>query len=655
MNEAKQEQLFYKLKQNIYTTNNKNINYPQQNKKKILQNIKAHLICPTTIIREKKTISFLKSFQSDLSNKNSILQSPIRNNKKYKIIQNLNNNNLIEEKKIIKNQKIKIKLNKNIKFTVNNDLLNYKIHKINPKNKKKEKISIISPNKLCNNTYLEKINNKLINSIKNSFELSEFNIKRKNNENSLSKHYNKFQEKNLETLNNNIENLIREKSASNKKYCKNNSLNKNNKKIINWKKVSFINKLKKKKNISETFSNPYFLNMEKFKENQIRNRNINSNINKKITKMRTFWNNLNQYKLSNLNNNNKISIKLDLNNLTINDDLNRLNRDNFKQNSSILFPSSLFNSQYIYKKKLKKKNDYIKIENNNSNSNNNNNNLLNNNDGDNNNYIKTENSVEKIGNRINNYSNKNNYFTIAKERKNLILNSPNYNGDKIANSTNPDFNKNILINSLKLNNKKDENNFNYYINNNWSSNINNNYHIEYINNSCNYKHSNTINNIDKIQKYSKEINTIRNTNLAINGKHYFTSYDYPFKPKIIINKKIIVNKKKRIANKSENKKLRNIITSIKYRNKKNNLDSGSDLDEKNIILSEVDNDGKINIKVKEMKNSIEKIIRENSANKKKNYYIYSTNPKESLTYVKKNQGTHFSKNKNYINNIHQIE
>ena len=662
MNEEKQEQFFYKQKQRQNITNNKNINHIfQQNKKKLFQKIKAHLLCPNTIIREKKTISFIKSFHGDLSNKNNIIQSPFRNNNICDTNQNFNNNNLNNDKSFLKKAKIKIKLNKNRKYLVKSNLLNYKIQKI-PKYPKYEESSIISPDRLGNTTYLNNINYNFINPNRNSFELSETNASRKNNENSIRNYYyNKTPEINFEILSDHNENLIREESTSNDKLGKNNSINRTNK-IINWKKVSYINKLRRKKNISETFSNFHYINIDKFKDNKKKDINlnkiskINTNINyknKKLIKKRAQMNNINNYKSLNLINNN--SIKSDVNDYNTFDNLDKFNK--IKQNTSIILPSNIIKDEYYYKYNNKinnNNNDYIKIENYNSD----NNVILSLNNENDINYIKTENSVEKKENRIDNYSHKNNYYTITREKKKLILNSPNYNRDIAGNSINTGFNSDILNNSSELNDNKTKRykkNVNYYYNNNWCNNINNNFNIKYINNSCNYNYTNTNNNVDNIQNSKKGLNAKPNPNLAINAKHNLPSCDYLFKPKKIIYKNPIMNKKKRNSSNSENKKLRNIITSIKYRNKKNESDSWSDLDEKNIILSEVDNDGTINIKVKEMKNSIEKIIRENSTQRRKKNYLYSINPKECLTYVKKNQGTHFSKKKQHNNNIHQIE
>ena len=72
---------------------------------------------------------------------------------------------------------------------------------------------------------------------------------------------------------------------------------------------------------------------------------------------------------------------------------------------------------------------------------------------------------------------------------------------------------------------------------------------------------------------------------------------------------------------------------------------------KNGLLYEYDKEGKINCKIREMKNSVEKIIRENSNSKFKKSNIIEDSPKKQKKgiislYVKKNQGTILRKNKN---------
>ena len=102
--------------------------------------------------------------------------------------------------------------------------------------------------------------------------------------------------------------------------------------------------------------------------------------------------------------------------------------------------------------------------------------------------------------------------------------------------------------------------------------------------------------------------------------------------------------------------MKNVITSIEYCNKNNKSYNST---KKNIILSEVNNSGKINVRIREMENSIEKLIKENSLNSKNNMPNNNfdlPSPKkwnEDITYVKKNQGTHFKKIKkhNTVNHL----
>ena len=68
----------------------------------------------------------------------------------------------------------------------------------------------------------------------------------------------------------------------------------------------------------------------------------------------------------------------------------------------------------------------------------------------------------------------------------------------------------------------------------------------------------------------------------------------------------------------------------------------------------MDQNGKVNIRVREMKNSIEKILRENSFNKTRNALCLNSPQKISniLTYVKKNQGTQIRKIKKHNTKEH---
>ena len=127
----------------------------------------------------------------------------------------------------------------------------------------------------------------------------------------------------------------------------------------------------------------------------------------------------------------------------------------------------------------------------------------------------------------------------------------------------------------------------------------------------------------------KEINIKRNKNALINKSINYEKNSFQIYNK---NRKLIVS-----SGNSKSKKLKNVITSIEYSQRNSN-----NIPDKNIILSEVDQNGKIkNIKIRQMKNSIEKVIKETSLDKKK--IISPQKWNDSITYVKKNQGTHLKK------------
>ena len=106
------------------------------------------------------------------------------------------------------------------------------------------------------------------------------------------------------------------------------------------------------------------------------------------------------------------------------------------------------------------------------------------------------------------------------------------------------------------------------------------------------------------------------------------------------------------SNKIEHK-LKNLVTSIDYKNADNDDKSIKKDKNKNIILYEVDRKGQVNYKVREMKNSVEKVVRKNSELKKRSKII-EFSPKSNgmfSLYVKKNQGTVLRKLKNKKNRI----
>ena len=466
----------------------------------------------------------------------------------------------------------------------------------------------------------------------------------------------------MKTLNSNIENLIKDQSSSitspmlnissknniiyQNKFNKNKALDlternfKNKIKRINhWKKIVYRKKIyKKKNNCSETFSST-ILNSEKQKDKNDINKTDNKNGIENYFSSLDTMDNFQKYRLIN-NDINQTPIKLEL---PSNNTIGFQSINYCQKNSSILFPSLTFKEQRNKNRKLYSEsknlsnNDYIKIENDNDNykSNYNHDILL-----DNNNESESRTNTNTTANKkIESYNFKKKYYTLIRDKK-----SKNFNSQKL--------NEEPLINSTRISNNKDkskekyENSINYFINNNWNNNINNNYLIGYNNNSNEFDTLNntnlypTPNNI--IDYFDKSIKVNQNQNLAINGTYSIPSLEHSHRIKKFI-KKDDINKKKLMLNNSGNKKLKNVVTSIEFRNSRNNI--GRDFDDKNIILSEVDNEGRLNIKVKEMKTSIEKVIRENS--NQKNYYMKTPQKTSDIKYVKKNQGTHISKNKNY--------
>lgn len=663
-----QETNFYAKRKNIKS--NKLINPLPLNHKNILKKIKTNIFSPSTNSNKKKVTEFIKLFRSELLNKTKSIKSPIlyRSNNLRENLQ-IFNKTLNEAK--IERPKIKIKINstehnninKNtISTEKNNNPIKCKIHRFKPKNLKCIEKKVLSPTQLnkgksikANNT-----NYKLINSIQNSFDDSGTNTTMKKKEFPiLNYYYNILQEKHLKTLNSNIENLIKDQSITVTSptlniTSKNNMIyqNKFNKhkglemternfknkinKINHWKKIIYRKKIyKKKNNCSETFSST-MLNIDKEKDKKDQKKNDNK------TGIDTYFSSLNtmdKFQKFQLINN-------DLNQTPIKLELSSINNKGFEsinfcqKNSSILFPSLTIKEQrnknrnlYSESKNLSN-NNYIKIENDNDNDNYNH-------DMDNNFESESKTNTNTTTNKkIESYNFKKKYYTIIRDKESKDFNSLKLNEDP-------------LINTTRLTNYKDkikekyENSINYFINNNWSNNINNNYLIGYNNNSNEFDTLNDTNlnqprkNI--IDYFDKNIKVNQNQNLGIFGTYSIPNFARPHRIKKII-KKDIINKKKLMLNNSGNKKLRNVVTSIELRNSRNKI--GGDLEDKNIILSEVDNDGRLNIKVRDMKTSIEKVIRENS-NQKSYYYMKTPQKPNDIKYVKKNQGTHIPKNKTY--------
>ena len=672
--ENKENNSFYVKRKNIKS--NKLINPLPQNHKNIIKKIKTNIFSPSSNSNKKKFTEFIKLFHSELSNKTKSLKSPLlyQGNNLRENLQ-IFNKTLNEVK--IERPKIKIKINstehnnmnKNtISTEKNNNPIKCKIHKFKPKNLKCIEKKVFSPAKLNKDKSI-KVNNtkyKLLNTIQNSLDDSGTNINCKKKEFPiLNYYYNILQEKHLKALNSNIENLIKDQSSSitspmlnitsknniiyQNKFNKNKALDmteRNFKKKINkinhWRKIIYRKKIyKKKNNCSETFSST-ILNIDKQKDIK----DINKTDNKKgIDNYFSSLNTMDKFQKIRIINKdiNQTPIKLEL----PSNNTNGFERINYCQkNSSILFPKLTLkekrnkNRNLYSESKNLSNNDYIKIENDNDNDNykyNYNHDILLDNNTESESRTNTNTTTNK---KIESYNFKKKYYTIIRDKESNNFKSPKLKEDPLINSSR-------LTNYKDKDKEKYENSINYFINNNWNNNINNNYLIGYNNNSNEFETLNDTNlnpprnNI--IDYFDKNIKVNQNQNLGIYGTYSIPNFDRSHRIKKFI-KKDDINKKKLMLNNSGNKKLRNVVTSIEFRNSRNNI--GREFDDKNIILSEVDNDGRLNIKVKEMKTSIEKVIRENS--NQKNYYYMKTPQKPSdIKYVKKNQGTHISKNKNY--------
>ena len=678
METINQEDYYYtkqNLKSNIDIRQNINnilINKKQRNPANIFKIKEMKLFIPPKISNIQKIGAYINRSKNELisnkRNEDKIFNTMQTNNNFDDLLNYNTSDDFNDDKMLFERPKIKVRLystkdNNKKRNTIssekNNNPIKYRIHKIKPKNLKCSKETIFSPSKSSDKdkTNQKTINYKVINSIQNSFDSSETNSISKNKEyTSKNYYYNIMQAKNLNKLNNTIENLIsnsfnttrkdehKDKNKIINKYFCNTNRNNYNKKIIYKKKLE-----KSKNKNSGTFSNLSYL--EKERDKKILNKCIydtNNKINSNLSN--TSHNNNKTCELISYNYQSPNKNSLFTNN---NNDIEKI--DYCYKNSYIILPT--------YNRKTKNYNEYIKIENNNIND------LIitNNNKGETINFMDTDNQ----DNKLENYYKKKNYNSVLRNKKSFDFTST-------KNSSN-----NILIKKIKLKRNKDKiigmNRVNYYIKNNLNininennnsinnNNINNNKNLN-INNTfsnCvnnnnlfgNYKYINENNNIysSKIQNIPNRKNTsICFNNVILNNKNNKNSFNYNINDNYLYNTQIKYDDKSKELNKnnlqiksSKKKKLKNVITSIQFRNLKDQI-RNNELNDKDIILSEFDNNGKVNIKIKKLNKSIEKVLRENSIKKVNNNISQSKTPKfknEVLTYVKKNKGTHNLKNK----------
>ena len=588
-----------------------------------------HLLSPASFSKNQKINQIIiKSLQNrdKLNNTNNNVLN-------YKFL-NTENNFSFERPKVhikIHSTKHNDKDRNTISSEKSNNPLKYKIHRVKEKNFKSNENKIFSPYKT--NVINQKINYTLNDSTPNNFDYtSDNNLSKKKKKEyiNLNYYYNMIQQQNLITLNNNIENLIKEQPYTN--YIRNNNFKKNNeyfKKLNNEKNLSNLtfnnndlNKMnhlkkiiyrkkiqKKKNNFSEIFSTMKLLNLDGKSEKKDINM-LYKDIKLKDNNPSNIISDNKKYKL--IYDNYQTPQKIEILSKTSKEFADNAHCSN---NCSFIMPSFTFSEpKYATFQNEQNNKEYIKIENHN------NNNLTSNN----NNYKLMEllNSNNKKKNTTN-IKNLNNCKSAIRKKKILDFSSTKSSSD-------------MLIHLHK-------NNTNNYYNNT----ITNLYNAGYSNSISNYNTINTLNSTEKnVTVFNNEINNRLNPNRTLIENNLVSEYND--KNRCLYRQNEILN---HTINKIGKQKLKNVITSIEYKNKdlKNNLNN------KNIVLSELDKNGKLNVKYRKMKNSIEKIIKQNSIPKIKKVYCMKSSkiPYNGLTYVKKNQGTHIRNSKKY-NTIHRI-
>jgi hypothetical protein len=436
-----------------------------------------------------------------------------------------------------------------------------------------------------------------------------------------------IQEQNCNSFNN-IDNIVKKQPFTNyinarknnfqnenKNYKKlNNERNINNRKLNNncqnhlnhLKKIIYRKKIQQKKsNYSEIFSTIKVVNVEQEQESEKKDLNTFNKDNRinNIFLSNTL-NDSKTYKL--IYNNYQTPQKLEEFSKTCNDFEDNNNYSNTCSNNYISFTFTEPKFTTLENENEKNNNEYIKIENNN------------------NNHLTLNNNNYKLMGLLNsNYKkkkpneNKNLNNCKSAVRKNKII---DFNSTKSSSDILVDLNKNSMHNHQ-------------------NNTIGNNYAFGYSTSTINYNTINTLNSAEKnITVFNNDINTNLNPNRTLVEKsNVSNTINFIYPKNETLNGTI---------NKMAKKKLKNIITSIQYKNR-NFKD--------HIILSEIEQNGKLNVKYRKMKNSIEKIIKQNSIpNVKKVYCIKKSKiPYNGLTYVKKNQGTQLRKSKKY-NTINRI-
>ena len=604
----------------------------QPNKNILIQQKKSNLLIPVNKRGQKPR--YFHPLNQNISNHIMRKDIPKKKFTNITIGNTLNNNNIteIEERILLHRPKVKIKLHSSkhdnlyrhtISSEKNNNNITYKIHKVKLSKPKRDGITTVRTSSHKNNHQ----NNCNYRIIKQTDESNNNNL-------SMLNSYNNVQEKSLQILSNQLDNLIGANKGLRSELSLYNTINTNDNKC---------------KDINNEPNMKCIFNY---------NNKCKTNVYRRKLKR----------KINNLAN------KINFLDFDLRNNLNEKNKSNIlekKQHSFLPCDNQITNRTYKISS-LRKSNQ--------------------------NKPIFTPKNIDSDGimnNQINLVS-----MTSSDFSKNIAKLNFNYLNSKMSNKAHSKIGN--YNNNLKINNKSNTINFmeicepmnieeeNTLENNKYLTLINNKYSYKYASNTpklnepliysknteeetqskeniknYNYKKEYDNKNKAKANQYTtlcsnssqfNTINTLNNSNNNILNSGYLNKTETKIKHKrnIIVKNKnanlndICTNQRQFISsNNSKSRKLKHVITSIEgNRNNKNDI---------NIILSEVGQNGKINnIRMKLMKNSIEKIMKQNYIEKKKKADIFTSpqnwNPK--LTYIKKNQGTHVRPMKKYntINN-----
>ena len=605
------------------------------------QNNKLEIKKPTKISSEFNNNKILSPSTNNI-NKNKSNLNPLkgglafsRQNRYYKKINyedKINytslHNNLKEDDKMMEKPKIKVKINKKHNSKANatsshehSKAINTNMDKINQIDKNEKSL-------LFNSSCLENMikqhrrnrqNFHFLSSVQNSFESTDLHINNKNKNMSYLDDNNLSYEKKLKILTNTIENLINIRNNIKKEYYakenakvdKSNS-NENENPMNN----KIINKYDDLKNGNYLYENKKFYK-NKLKKNNNRYEVFNL-LNLKLNNNNLFskgeYNPKDLLSLTQKNINHSNSMKAFDKDISLYSKLNVIKRNLRNKNYSSLYSPPNYLLQTTYQKKLVK-NHSIKMDKNEViNKTSNLENLITKEDYANNNYT---NSMKNLNNSLYNY--KYNFMTMSKSNSFNLSRFPE--------------NRLVEIES-KYDNK---------LNSNLDSIDKKYYH--------NYSKSNLITNFNKEKEDTKyTLEQVSDNNYSTTASFYYNKNNSNNN----INNSILNNHKKIHPTNSEHH-LKNIITSIDYRNPNPNFNNPNNLFKKdkinkNIVLYEIDRDGKLNYKVREITNSVEKIV-QNTSNSRKKKRIIDISPKIdqeleqfASIYVKKNQGTVLRKN-----------